>query len=85
MSDDVFEDDTLRAPAPQAQRSTPSPTGYRDYYPPAVPSSRLQDDDDVIIHKVRYQYNYVLCMSKSVAIGINAIIGMSYLGICQIS
>ncbi|KAJ8722849.1 hypothetical protein PYW07_004029 [Mythimna separata] len=51
MSDDVFEDDTLRAPAPAAHRSTPSPTGYRDYYPPAVPSSRLQDDDDIIIHK----------------------------------
>ncbi|KAJ8725506.1 hypothetical protein PYW08_003689 [Mythimna loreyi] len=51
MSDDVFEDDTLRAPAPTAHRSTPSPTGYRDYYPPAVPSSRLQDDDDIVIHK----------------------------------
>lgn len=52
MSDDVFEDDTLRAPAQSAQRSTPSPTGYRDYHPPAVTPSRTQDDDDVIIHKV---------------------------------
>ncbi|CAH1646201.1 unnamed protein product [Spodoptera littoralis] len=51
MSDDVFEDDTLRAPAQSAQRSTPSPTGYRDYHPPAVTPSRTQDDDDVIIHK----------------------------------
>ncbi|XP_021183547.1 ras-related protein Rab-37 isoform X2 [Helicoverpa armigera] len=51
MSDDVFEDDTLRAPAHTAQRSTPSPTGYRDYHPPVTTPARMQDDDDVIIHK----------------------------------
>ncbi|XP_075969349.1 RAS oncogene family member Rab26 isoform X2 [Anticarsia gemmatalis] len=48
MSDDVFEDDSLRAPA---QRSTPSPTGYRDYHPPAETPARSQPDDDVPIHK----------------------------------
>ncbi|KAF9802258.1 hypothetical protein SFRURICE_008940 [Spodoptera frugiperda] len=61
MSDDVFEDDTLRAPAQSAQRSTPSPTGYRDYHPPAVTPSRTQDDDDVIIHKtVDNRTDYVI-------------------------
>ncbi|KAJ0180392.1 hypothetical protein K1T71_003796 [Dendrolimus kikuchii] len=48
MSDDVFEDDTLRAPT---QRGTPSPTGYRDYIPPAETPARAQADDDVPIHK----------------------------------
>lgn len=51
MSDDVFEDETLRAPT---QRGTPSPTGYRDYIPPAETSARVQADEDVPIHKVRY-------------------------------
>ncbi|KPJ01745.1 Ras-related protein Rab-26 [Papilio xuthus] len=47
MSDDVFEEDTLRAPAP---RSTPSPTGYPDYRPPTdIPRSLL--DEDLPIHK----------------------------------
>ncbi|XP_023941980.1 ras-related protein Rab-37 isoform X4 [Bicyclus anynana] len=46
MSDDVFEDDTLRAPA---VRSTPSPTGYRDYRPESP--ARTVIDDDVPIHK----------------------------------
>ncbi|XP_013146097.1 PREDICTED: ras-related protein Rab-37 isoform X1 [Papilio polytes] len=47
MSDDVFEEDTLRAPAP---RSTPSPTGYPDYRPPTeTPRSLL--DEDLPIHK----------------------------------
>ncbi|OWR54538.1 ras-related protein Rab-26 isoform 1, partial [Danaus plexippus plexippus] len=45
MSDDVFEEDTLRAPA---QRSTPSPTGYRDYRPDR---QRCTVDDDMPIHK----------------------------------
>ncbi|XP_052750636.1 ras-related protein Rab-26-like isoform X3 [Galleria mellonella] len=48
MSDDVFEDDSLRAPA---QRSTPSPTGYRDYQAPAETPARTHVDDDVPIHK----------------------------------
>lgn len=51
MSDDVFEEDTLRAPT---QRGTPSPTGYRDYYPPAETSARPPIDDDIPIHKVRF-------------------------------
>lgn len=55
MSDDVFEEDTLRAPA---QRSTPSPTGYRDYIPPLETSARSQVDEDIPIHKVRY-YNFI--------------------------
>ncbi|XP_026495188.1 ras-related protein Rab-37 isoform X2 [Vanessa tameamea] len=46
MSDDVFEDDTLRAPAP---RGTPSPTGYRDYRPESPVRSAI--DEDVPIHK----------------------------------
>ncbi|CAH2086712.1 unnamed protein product [Euphydryas editha] len=46
MSDDVFEDDTLRAPAP---RGTPSPTGYRDYRPESPARSTI--DDDIPIHK----------------------------------
>ncbi|XP_045445792.1 ras-related protein RabC-like [Melitaea cinxia] len=46
MSDDVFEDDTLRAPAP---RGTPSPTGYRDYRPDSPARSAI--DDDMPIHK----------------------------------
>ncbi|KAL4714044.1 hypothetical protein ACJJTC_008398 [Scirpophaga incertulas] len=48
MSDDVFEDDTLRAPAP---RSTPSPTGYRDYHPPAETPAKTYNEDDIPIHK----------------------------------
>lgn len=47
MSDDVFEEDTLRAPV---QRSTPSPTGYRDYRPESP--IRPTIDDDMPIHKV---------------------------------
>lgn len=54
MSDDVFEDETLRAPAP---RGTPSPTGYRDYQPPTETSSRQQDDD--VLHKVSNTYTSV--------------------------
>lgn len=49
MSDDVFEDETLRAPA---QRKAPSPTGYRDYQPPGDTPSRLHYDDDMPLHKV---------------------------------
>ncbi|CAG5012243.1 unnamed protein product [Parnassius apollo] len=48
MSDDVFEEDTLRAPV---QRSTPSPTGYPDYRPPAEKSSRSLLDEEMPIHK----------------------------------
>ncbi|XP_061712066.1 ras-related protein Rab-26-like [Cydia pomonella] len=47
MSDDVFEEPTLRAPA---QRGTPSPTGYRDYQPTDTPIKTVHDDD-VPIHK----------------------------------
>ncbi|CAG4908559.1 unnamed protein product [Colias eurytheme] len=46
MSDDVFEDE-LRAPI---QRTTPSPTGYRDYRPIESPARTLVDDD-IPIHK----------------------------------
>lgn len=45
MSDDVFEDE-LKAPV---QRSTPSPTGYRDYKPETP--LKTQYDDDIPIHK----------------------------------
>ncbi|XP_012552966.1 ras-related protein Rab-37 isoform X2 [Bombyx mandarina] len=48
MSDDVFEDETLRAPK---VRSTPSPTGYRDYHPPAETPMRYHAEEDVPIHK----------------------------------
>ncbi|CAF4775064.1 unnamed protein product [Pieris macdunnoughi] len=46
MSDDVFEDE-LRAPT---LRTTPSPTGYRDYRPVDSPA-RAPHDDDIPIHK----------------------------------
>ncbi|XP_013190431.1 ras-related protein Rab-37 isoform X2 [Amyelois transitella] len=48
MSDDVFEDETLKAPA---QRGTPSPTGYRDYKPPVETPAKTYVEDDVPIHK----------------------------------
>ncbi|CAH2074347.1 unnamed protein product, partial [Iphiclides podalirius] len=47
MSDDVFEEETLRPPA---QRSTPSPTGYPDYRPPSE-TPRTLLDEDMPIHK----------------------------------
>lgn len=50
MSDDVFEDETLKA-AP-AQRSTPSPTGYRDYQPRIDTPYKAVQDEDMPIHKV---------------------------------
>ncbi|XP_022117071.1 ras-related protein Rab-37 isoform X2 [Pieris rapae] len=46
MSDDVFEDE-LRAPT---LRTTPSPTGYRDYRPVDSPA-RAPHEDDIPIHK----------------------------------
>lgn len=51
MSDDVFEEESLKAPT---QRGTPSPTGYRDYHPPAEIIHRVPPDDDVPIHKVQF-------------------------------
>ncbi|CAH0720656.1 unnamed protein product, partial [Brenthis ino] len=48
MSDDVFEEDTLRV-SNTAQRSTPSPTGYRDYRPESP--IRTAIDEDIPIHK----------------------------------
>ncbi|XP_050666627.1 ras-related protein Rab-37 isoform X2 [Leptidea sinapis] len=46
MSDDVFEDDNLRAPT---HRTTPSPTGYPDYKP--VSPARPALEDEMPIHK----------------------------------
>ncbi|XP_008198272.1 ras-related protein Rab-37 isoform X1 [Tribolium castaneum] len=53
MDDDVFEDvDSLRV---SGQKSTPSPTGYRDYKPPAEVLKLCQtdvlEDCEQIVHK----------------------------------
>ncbi|CAG9096326.1 unnamed protein product [Plutella xylostella] len=50
MSDDVFEEEQLRAPPP---RPGASPTGYRDYRPPPEYLLRVSGEDDMPIHKVR--------------------------------
>ena len=54
MSDDVFEssdDLTLRAPGIPPQH--PSPTGYRDYKPPAELFRSPEQTEQDITHKVR--------------------------------
>lgn len=56
MDDDVFEDiDSLRVSGKKG--NTPSPTGYRDYKPPAevlkLCQSDVIEDKEQIVHKVR--------------------------------
>lgn len=54
MSDDVFEssDEVATLRTPSAAPTQPSPTGYRDYRPPAELLKPVQETEQEIAHKV---------------------------------
>lgn len=78
IDDDVFEstEDTDRRLNVSANFTTPSPTGYRNYQPPAevlkLAQSDIIDDVEPTIHKVRkYSWNSQIFRANTYNIFLN--------------